>query len=99
MRGATRKHTASPHFLCGEQGAADKQQHVRSIVLDTSAQHGTDATHKMEHTTGAAACSKHTRNRHHAEGIETNGMRHETKGSRTLGTSRLWNHSKAPKVF
>ncbi len=55
-----------------------------ALFSTTSAQHGTDATHKLQRTTGAAACSKHTRNRHHAAGIETNGMRDETKGSRTL---------------
>ena len=40
----------------------------------TSAQHGTDGTHNMQHTTGAAACSDHTRSRHPA-GIETYEMR------------------------
>ena len=44
------------------------------------AKHGTrqpvrNTTRKMQHTTGAAACSKHTRNRHHAAGIETYEMR------------------------
>ncbi len=44
------KHTASPHFVCGEQRAADKQQHARSIVLDNQCatrhrRHTQDATH------------------------------------------------------
>jgi hypothetical protein len=69
------EHTAPPHFVRDEQRAAGKQQHARSIVLDNHAQHGTDATHKMQHATGAAACSKPTRNRHHAAGIETYQMR------------------------
>ena len=39
-----RKHAARPHFVCGEQGAADKQQFARSIVLDNqrATRHGTD---------------------------------------------------------
>ena len=53
-----------------------------ALFSTTSAQHGTDATHKMQHTTGAAAGSKHTRNRHYAAGIETYD---ETNGIRTLG--------------
>jgi hypothetical protein len=28
------------------------------LYSTTSAQHGTDATHKMQHTTRAAACNK-----------------------------------------
>ncbi len=40
--------------------------------------------HKMQHTTGAAACSKHTRNRHRAAGMETYEMRRTEPGrSRT----------------
>jgi hypothetical protein len=50
------KDTALPHFVRGEQRAVHNQQHART----TSAQHGTDATHKMQHTTPAAACSKLT---------------------------------------
>jgi hypothetical protein len=45
---------------------------------------GTDATHKMQHTTGAAACSRLTRNRQRAAGNAMHGMREETTGSRTL---------------
>ena len=55
-----------------------------ALYSTTSAQHGTDATHKMQHTTGVAAGSKHTRNRHYAAGIETYD---ETNGSRTLGAA------------
>jgi hypothetical protein len=76
---ATRKHTALPHFGCGEQGAADNQQHARSIVLDNQC-----ATRHRRYTGGAAACSKHTRNRQHAAGNALHGMRDETKGSRKL---------------
>ena len=80
-----RKHTALPHFVCGGQRAAGNQQHARSILYaTTSAQHGTDATHQMQHTTGAAACSKHKWNRQHAAGNAMHGMRDETKGGRTL---------------
>jgi hypothetical protein len=86
MRAATRKHTALPHFLCGEQGGSGQPSSVREALFSTtSAQHGTDATHKMQHTTGAAACSKHTRNRHHAAG---KAMHDETKESGRSRTSR-----------
>jgi hypothetical protein len=45
-----RKHTASPHFVCGEQQAADNQQHARSIVLANQCatrhrRHTHDVTH------------------------------------------------------
>ena len=72
------KHTAPPRIVCSEQRAADNQQHARSIVLDNQC-----ATRHRRHT-GAAACSKHTRNRQHAAGNAMHGMRDETKGSRTL---------------
>ena len=40
-----RKHTALPHFVCGEQRAAGNQQHARSIVLDNQC-----ATRHRRHT-------------------------------------------------
>ena len=55
-----------------------------ALFSTTSAQHGTDATHKMQRTTGAAACSRLTRNRQRAAGNAMHGMREEKKGSRTL---------------
>ena len=67
---------------CRISCAASRGQRISSKALysTTSAQHGTDATHKMQHTTGAAACSKHTRNRQHAAGIETYEMRRTESG-------------------
>ena len=72
--------------------AASRGQRTSSSMREawystTSTQHGTDATRKMQHTTGAAACSKQTRNRHHAAGIETYEMR-RTESGRSL-SSRL----------
>jgi hypothetical protein len=43
--------------------------------------------HKMQHTTGAAACSNHTQNRHRAAGMETYEMRRTEPGRSR--TSRL----------
>ena len=40
-----RKHTALPHFVCGEQRAAENQQYARSIVLDNKC-----ATRHRRHT-------------------------------------------------
>jgi hypothetical protein len=54
------KHTELPHFVRGEQRAAHNQQHAEALYSTTSAQHGTDATHKTQHTTCAAACNKLT---------------------------------------
>ena len=70
-------------------GAASSGQGTASSIPEalcptTSAQHGSDAIHKMQHTTGAAACSKHTRSRQHAAGNAMHGTRDEAKGSRTL---------------
>jgi hypothetical protein len=71
-----RKHTASPHFVRGEQRSADNPQHARSIVLDNQC-----ATRHRRHTQDAtydpcrAACSKHTRNRQNAADNAMHGMR------------------------
>jgi hypothetical protein len=63
---------------------AKGREHMRDATSTTTAHHGTDAMHKMQHTTGAAACSKRKRDRQHAAGNAMHGMRDETKGSRTL---------------
>ncbi len=60
------------------QPAACAKHCTRQPVRNTA-----DATHKMQHTTGAAACSKHTRNQHHAADIETYEMR-RTESGRSL---------------
>ena len=66
-----RKHTALPHFVCGEQWAAGNQQHARSIVLDNQCatrhrRHTQDATYdpcrsmqqtQMEPTTRSRRCN------------------------------------------
>ena len=57
------------------QPAACAKHCTRQPVRNTA-----DATHEMQHTTGAAACSNHTRNRHHAGGIETYEMRRTESG-------------------
>jgi hypothetical protein len=57
------------------QPAACAKHCTRQPVRNTA-----DATQKMQHTTGAAACSNHTRNRHHAGGIETYEMRRTESG-------------------
>jgi hypothetical protein len=84
MRDATRKHTALPHFLCGEQGAADKQQHARSIVLAN--QCATRHRRQTQDATYDRCCSMQQphANRLNATGNSMHGMRAETKGSRTL---------------
>jgi hypothetical protein len=76
----------------------------KALYSTTSAQHGTDATHKMPHTTGAAACNKHTRNRQHAAGKAMHGMRRPESGrSRTSRLRGLWITAgkglRAPKVL
>jgi hypothetical protein len=84
-----RRHTALPHFVCGGQRAAENQQHARSTLYATaSTQHGTDATQDAthDHTTRAAACTKHKRNRQHAAGNAMYEMRRTQSGrSRTSG--------------
>ena len=45
-----------------------------ALYSTTSAQHGTDATHKMQLTTRAAACNKRTRNRQRTAGNAMHGM-------------------------
>jgi hypothetical protein len=72
------------------QPAACAKHCTRQPVRNTA-----DATHKMQHTTGAAACSKHTRNRHHAAGIETYEMRRTDSGRLVAprggaGLSAVW---------
>jgi hypothetical protein len=62
MRDATRKHTASPHSVCGEQRAAHKQQHARSIVLDNQC-----ATRHRRHTQDATYDRCRSMQQTHAE--------------------------------
>jgi hypothetical protein len=87
MRDATRN-TRHRRISCATSSWQRTSSSMREALFSTtSAQHGTDATHKMQHTTGAAACSKHTRNRHHAAGNAMHGMRRKEAGRSR--TSRL----------
>ncbi len=93
QQGNTRYCRISCAASSGQRTSSSKTE---ALFSTTSAQHGADATHKMQHTTGAAACSKHPRNRQHAAGIETYEMRRTESGrSRNLRLRRgsgLWNH-------
>jgi hypothetical protein len=77
------------------RGAGSGQRSTSSMRVElystTTAQHGTDATHKMHLTTRAEACIKHTWNRQHAAGNAIHGMvmRRKVSGrSRTSGLRR-----------
>jgi hypothetical protein len=78
---------------CGISCAAGSGQRRTSSMREalyatTSAQHGTDATQDAthDHTTRAAACTKHKRNRQHAAGNAMYEMRRTKSGrSRTSG--------------
>jgi hypothetical protein len=70
------RHARHCRISCAASSGQRTSSSMREALYPTtSAQHGTDDIHKMQHTTVAAACSKHTRNRHHAAGIETYEMR------------------------
>jgi hypothetical protein len=88
MRDAT-GNTQHRRISCAASSGQRTTSSMREALYSTTRVRNTaDATHKMQHTTGAAACSKHTRNRHHAAGIETYEMRRSE--SRTpRRTSRL----------
>jgi hypothetical protein len=84
MRDAT-GNTRNCRMSCAASSGQRVTSSIRSALYSTTtAQHGTDAIHKMQPTTGAAACSKRTRNRQQAADNAMHGMRDETKGSRTL---------------
>ena len=76
-QGNTRHRRISCAASSGQRTSISMREALSST---TSAQHGTDATRKMQHTTGAAACSDHTRSRQHAAGIETYEMRRTESG-------------------
>ncbi len=60
MRVAT-ANTRHCHISCAASSGQRANSSMREALYSTtSAQHGTDATHKMQHTTRAAACNKLT---------------------------------------
>jgi hypothetical protein len=76
------KHTALPHFGCGEQRAAEDQQHARSIVLDNQC-----ATRHRRHTQDATYDPCRSMQQTH---IKIHGVRRKKSGrSRTSGLCQL----------
>jgi hypothetical protein len=75
-----RKHTALPHFVCGGQREAHKQQHARSIVLDNQCatrhrRHTHDATHDPCRSMHQTQTEPTTRSRQCNVRDETNEIR------------------------
>jgi hypothetical protein len=85
MRDAT-GNTRHCRISCAASSGKQTSSMREALSSTTSAKNGTDDTHKMQHTTSAAARTKHKRNRQHAAGNAMYEMRRTKSGrSRTSG--------------